>query len=97
MVAAGELGAVGIAAAEVEEVDARKGDEEATKKGDGVDGFCCVETTEEDEGCAECSSRKGYVVERVDAGCSWLARNFNLFRLGRTHMLVGNWLSALLK
>lgn len=52
-VAPGEhLGAIGVAAAEVEQVDACKGDEEAAEQGEGVDGFGCVEALEEDEGGA---------------------------------------------
>jgi hypothetical protein len=61
------VGAVWIVAAEVEEVDACEGDEEAAEEGDGVDGFGGVEAAEEDKGCAEGGGCEGYVVEGVDA------------------------------
>lgn len=44
---------VGVAAGEVEEVDACEDDEEAGEEGDGVDCVCGVEAAEEDEGCDE--------------------------------------------
>lgn len=62
------LGAVGVVPAEVEEVDARKGDEEAADEGEGADHVGCVEAVEEDEGRAEGGGGEGDVVERVDAG-----------------------------
>lgn len=62
------LGAVGVVAAEVEEVDARKGDKEAADEREGADHVGCVEAVEEDEGRAEGGRGEGDVVEGVDAG-----------------------------
>lgn len=65
------LGAVGVVAAEVEEVDAREGDEEAADEGEGADHVGGVEAVEEDEGGAEGGRGEGDVVEWVDAGRGW--------------------------
>ena len=70
--AAGEgLCAVGVGAAEVEEVDAREGDEEAADQGENADCLGRVKALEEDEGGAEGRGREGDVVEGIDAdeGC----------------------------
>lgn len=91
-------GAVRIGTAEVQQVDAREGDEEATKEGQNVDDVGCVEAPEEDErghdgGRGECD-----VVERVDARLGQQEDpEVNGQHSGETYMLVGNWLSALLK
>lgn len=58
------VGAVGVVAAEVEEVDAREGDKEAADEGERVDGFGGVEALEEDKrgaerGGGECDIVKG--------------------------------------
>jgi hypothetical protein len=67
------LGAARVGAGEIEEVDARKGHEEAADEGDGVDGVGGVEAAEEDEGGAEGGCREGYVVEGVDTAGDVLA------------------------
>lgn len=63
---AGELLAVGVASREVEKVDTGENDEEAAEQRNGVDGIGSVESTEQDEGGAECGGRKGDIVKRVD-------------------------------
>ena len=54
--------AVGVFAREVEEVHARKNDEEAAEEGDCVHSIGCVESAEEEEGRNEGAGREGYVV-----------------------------------
>ena len=101
----GELGTVGISAAEVEEVDARKGYEEAAEERESVDHVVGVEATEKDEGSAEGGRGEGDVVKRVDATQKKLAGNGRGNKVGireqriglDTYMLAGNWLRALLK
>lgn len=61
------LCAVGVGAAEVEEVDAREGDEKPADQGEDADGLGRVKALEEDEGGAEGRRREGDVVEGVDA------------------------------
>ena len=65
-VAAHRLSAVGVAAAQVEQVDAGEGDEEAGQQREGVHGIGGVETAEEDEGGAESGGGEGHVIQRVD-------------------------------
>jgi len=93
------LGPARVRAREVEEVDAREGDEEAADQRDGVDRVGGVEAAEEDEGGAEGGGREGYVVEGVDAGHNQYQYDGaeHVVWRAETHILVGNWLSALLK
>ena len=58
---------IGVAAAEVEEVDAGKDDEEAGEEREGVYGVGGVEALEKDEGRAESSGCEGDVVEGVNS------------------------------
>ena len=90
------LGAVGIVAGEVEQVDAREGDEEAADEGEGADDVGRVEAVEEDEGSAEGGRGEGDVIKRVDT-IKRVSDAGNLQEGQLTYMLVGNWLSALLK
>lgn len=62
-----ELGAVGVPAGDVEQVDAGEDYEEAGEQGEGVDGVGGVEAAVEDEGGAEGGGCEGYVVEGVNS------------------------------
>lgn len=59
--------AVRIGPREVEQVNAGKGNKEATNKRQSVNGIGCVEATEEDERGAQGGSGERNVVERVYA------------------------------
>lgn len=52
----------------VEEIDARKSDQESAKQREGVDWVIRVESAEEDKRGTEGGGGERYVVERVDAG-----------------------------
>lgn len=60
--------AVGIFAAEIEQVYTRENDEKATKEGNCVYGRGGIEALEEETGCNEGACRKGDIVEGVDTG-----------------------------
>lgn len=62
-----EFCAVGVPAADVEQVDAGEYYEEAGEEREGVYGVGGVEAAVEDEGGAESGGCEGYVVEGVDA------------------------------
>lgn len=61
--------AVGVFAAEVEQVDAGEDDEEAAEEGYCVYGGGGVETLEEETRCDERAGGEAYVIEGVDAVC----------------------------
>ena len=86
---------VGVAAGEIEEIDACEDDKEAGEEGEGVDCVCRIEAAEQDEGGDEGGGCEGHVVERVYSVelVSVPSRNFGK----GSYIEVENWLRALLK
>lgn len=83
LVAGNQAVAVGVAARQVEQVHAGKGDEEAAKEREGVGHVGRVEALEEDEGGAKGSRGEGDVVEGVDARDALAACQVNIAHLNR--------------
>lgn len=59
---------MGVTPGKVQEIDARKGNQESTKQRESIDWVVRVESAEEDKGGTEGGGGERYVVEGVDTG-----------------------------